>query len=740
MINSIIIKNPTADQNFPLKEKVVKIKVKSSSGFFNEIPVLKKGADINVSFEILGGKKVSYSIFLVINGADNLVDSGNYNLSDATIPIFKYSKNIFVSSNKQSEYLTLKPGQYGIKIKATEGGKSSSETVIIKLVEEPAVNNAEIPEGYFDTEEPKANNLQIFGEITKPHNLQVFDDNFFKIDENGIPKNYIPINLQIKTTDKPKNKASYKIILRDTITKAEAPIDGGNLLPFLFNSKKSIFNVLSPQEATIEILLPLFKNGTYQVYAYMEADEAKGTSHTKTFSVNITKQVNLPKTTPEIPTEPLPPAPEQTLPKPPLPAEPLPQAPEQTLPKPPVKIIPLPPPEIFGTEGIGTIDVVDERIKDLGLQAPYLKTYLYQNGKNKVLFQIEKFFLISEDYDKQIRKLQEQQQYKIINNLVKELFLDRISANIYMTENKPETFTDIVNKSNLFKTLIVSNNELNFENYLDVNKDYYFLVEAEQGKTTNENEKIYDYSGLQKIKIIKDEELYFIENNQVATVEKFKGDFILGGPVIETYTLKYYDFIDKEKIKTFLGKAFIESKFTFPGYNLNKVPGLIGSVDKLFNLSEAKFDSSQNNSKYIKLRITSKKTNRKIDINLNYSFKPEPQVIKSFEEIKSKDNKKLEINVSFSILKKAPVEFLQQFNFFLQELRKFIPIYNAENNLQIYELSQQENKTDTIFSFANFNNWYEFIISFSEYIKKQNSNLKYDVAVAILTTAIIKVI
>lgn len=730
MINSIIIKNPTADQNFPLKEKVVKIKVKSSSGFFNEIPVVKKGADINVSFEILGGKKVSYSIFLVVNGADNLVDSGNYNLSDATIPIFKYSKNIFVSSNKQSEYLTLKSGQYGIKIKAIEDNKSSSEMVIIKLIEEPAANNAEIPEGYFDTEEPKANNLQIFGEITKPHNLQVFDDNFFKIDENGIPKNYIPITLQAKTTDKPKNKAIYKIILRDIKTSAESPIDDGNLLPFLVDSKKSIFNFLNPQEATIEILFPFFKNGTYQVYAYLEADGAKGTSHTKTFSVNITKQVNLPKTTPEIPTEPLPPAPEQTLPKPPLPAEPLPQAPEQTLPKPPAKIIPLPPPEIFGTQGIGTVNVIKEKVEDLVIQAPYLKTYLYQNGKNKVLFQIEKFFLISNKYDNHINKLQESLQYKLINSLVKEKFIDGIFANIYMSEEKPVNFVDIVNESNIFKMLNISKNELNFQKYLDVNKDYYFLVEAVQENNKN---KIYDYSGLQKIKIIKDEELYFIENNEVASVETIKA-------VFETHYLKYYDFVDKEKIKTFLGKAFIESKFTFPGYNLNKVPGLIGSVDKLFNLSEAKFDSSQNNSKYIKLRITSKKTNRKIDINLNYSFKPEPQVIKSFEEIKSKDNKKLEINVSFSILKKAPVEFLQQFNFFLQELRKFIPIYNAENNLQIYELSQQENKADTIFSFANFNNWYEFIISFSEYIKKQNSNLKYDVAVAILTTAIIKVI
>ena len=531
----------------------------------------------------------------------------------------------------------------------------NSSTSSIKFTVKPE-------QGFFDVPETPSDSLQIFGEIRKPNNLQLFDDNFFQINENGIPKNYIPIILQVKTTDKPKNKAIYKIILRDKISLAETVIDEGNLIPFLVDSKKPFFVLKTPQEANIEILLPLFKNGTYQVYSFVEADGFKGISHPKTFSVNITKKVVFPEIVPETPET----------------------AAEQILPPP--KTVPPPAPEIFGTEGIGTIDVVDERIKDLGLQAPYLKTYLYQNGKNKVLFQIEKFFLISEDYNKQIRKLQEQQQYKIINNLVKELFLDRISANIYMTENKPETFTDIVNKSNLFKTLIVSNNELNFENYLDVNKDYYFLVEAEQGKTTNENEKIYDYSGLQKIKIIKDEELYFIENNQVATVEKFKGQIQLGGPVIETYTLKYYDFTDKEKIKTFLGKTFIESKFTFPGYNLNKVPGLIGSVDKLFNLSEAKFDSSQNNSKYIKLRITSKKTNRKIDINLNYSFKPEPQVIKSFEEIKYKDNQKLNLyvvinkkEVDSKIVTLTKKESL--FNTISNFLEEYVKQYNTKNNL-----------------------------------------------------------
>ena len=117
-----------------------------------------------------------------------------------------------------------------------------------------------MPEGFFDPQpDNQAAKLEIFGEILKPHNLQVFDDAFFQIDANGIPKNYIPISAEIKTTDKPK-KASYKIILRDVINSIEAPIDGGDLIPFLTDSKKQFLNFKTPQEATIDVLLPLFVN------------------------------------------------------------------------------------------------------------------------------------------------------------------------------------------------------------------------------------------------------------------------------------------------------------------------------------------------------------------------------------------------------------------------------------------------------------------------------------------------
>ena len=49
-----------------------------------------------------------------------------------------------------------------------------------------------------------------------------------------------------------------------------------------------------------------------------------------------------------------------------------------------------------------------------------------------------------------------------------------------MSEEKPQILSDIVNDSNLVKKLDVSMSELYFQKYLDVNKDYYFIVEAKQ--------------------------------------------------------------------------------------------------------------------------------------------------------------------------------------------------------------------------------------------------------------------
>ena len=49
-----------------------------------------------------------------------------------------------------------------------------------------------------------------------------------------------------------------------------------------------------------------------------------------------------------------------------------------------------------------------------------------------------------------------------------------------MSEDKPQILSDIVNDSNLIKKLDVSKAQLYFQKYLDVNKDYYFIVEAKQ--------------------------------------------------------------------------------------------------------------------------------------------------------------------------------------------------------------------------------------------------------------------
>ena len=225
----------------------------------------------------------------------------------------------------------------------------------------------------------------------------------------------------------------------------------------------------------------------------------------------------------------------------------------------------------------GNIQIEDSR-KDAEDKfiPPQLECLLYKGGKNKVLFRINKFYPIPTKMpDFSFFK----NDPKLIHQEIQDSFLSNLSAEIYRTTTKPNSVQEMAVPDNLYKKLDIGNNEYSFDDYLNINTEFYFVVKIKHEPKAGIQSFGERMSPVYKINVLKDGEFYYLEKD----VEDFKIKKTLSAP--------------------FLSKVFIEPRQE----NLESNKKLYES----FN-SETDFP-------YFKIRVTSKKTNRRFDLNLYYS-------------------------------------------------------------------------------------------------------------------------
>lgn len=245
------------------------------------------------------------------------------------------------------------------------------------------------------------------------------------------------------------------------------------------------------------------------------------------------------------------------------------------------------------------------------------KTYSYKPNKIKVLiqFDIPKTIPYIKIEDPK-QNTPNQDGYK---KSVQQAYLDSIiqPKKIYVYRTKNEVIDlkkDLYNSQSLYKVLDITNGETSYYEDLEDNTDYYYFYLAQIEEPDNsqlsiiqnryiinmypaDNNKFYYVMGsyINKIRLVKDEQFYYIYRQ----------------------TLTQEDLIKKE-----YGRKFRE-KF------------LIKPTEEIFALvSTTAFDV---NYPYLKMRITSKKTRKKVDFNLRYG------VNKDVKFIPFQDKKKYDI-------------------------------------------------------------------------------------------------
>ena len=323
--------------------------------------------------------------------------------------------------------------------------------------------------------------------------------------------------------------------------------------------------------------------------------------------------------------------------------------------------------------------IIDSTIQDTGnilvtklkenygfdFQAPFLESLLYKDSMNKVLFKINKFFpYLKTQFETFFKDPSKNQQeiYKFYNN-----FFIGLKATIYRTIKQPKNIEDIVNENNVYKILDSQKNQFAYDDFLDPGVTYYYIVKAQHDIDPKTSQKANDsLSEVQKITLLKDSEFYYLEKS----------------------IFNFSDTVDKKQETSFMNKIFIDSVFDLDSVNeYFKKNKNYSKFDKfLFAGGNANTFNSSNNFPYIKIRITSKKTNRKIDLNLNYIFQEKSLDLsqKIYLQNKNVENVKFIFKLSYEkILNIQNLglggQLLKQIN----ELETIINDYNKQNNRNV---------------------------------------------------------
>jgi hypothetical protein len=166
---------------------------------------------------------------------------------------------------------------------------------------------------------------------------------------------------------------------------------------------------------------------------------------------------------------------------------------------------------------------------------------------------------------------------------------------IYRTTNSVTSLSQqIFDNSFLYKVLDLDNGENSYYEELDPNTEYYYFFVASDTPPS-----------LSKLKIIENSPITNFQNRsgvRFYTMGSFINKIKLNKDG-KFYYLERSSFLDIEEKEKSYSRIFREKMFITPN-------------NEAFNIGETGF--VQNNP-YIKVRVTSKKTNKKIDLNLQYT-------------------------------------------------------------------------------------------------------------------------
>lgn len=227
------------------------------------------------------------------------------------------------------------------------------------------------------------------------------------------------------------------------------------------------------------------------------------------------------------------------------------------------------------TQNFGSIQVqniVSDKENIGKFPNPFLEILLYKGSKNKVFFRVGKIYPLLDEN--------------------KEEKLDSMTLEVFKTDKPLSEFNSMYDEGKLYKKLDIQNKEYSFSDFVEVNKDFYLYVKAIY-KLKNKG-SITRFSNIYKINIIKDEEYYYLKN-EIYTLEEKK--------------TPQFNFTEKIFIEPVFDDSIVEGN----------IPNVIKKLKKPFVSTDDTFDSASD-FPYIKIRLISKKTNRKIDINLKYEF------------------------------------------------------------------------------------------------------------------------
>ena len=262
---------------------------------------------------------------------------------------------------------------------------------------------------------------------------------------------------------------------------------------------------------------------------------------------------------------------------------------------------------IINTHYENTGNILTKKITDqFSYNFPMFQTHLFKDGKNEVLFEFSKPSFHDPN-------LPDENQYQPKNII------------LYRTDSELKKIDDIINTKNIYKIINFETNGYSFIDKIDINKTYYYAARADVPEanaiklilfliflvttadideaTQLSNDSFKKYTEIQtpaiSIKVLKDENFYFLEKS----------------------IIDFDKLIDKKQGQKFSNKIFIQPKFNLNNSNGTYFP------NTPFQLGEPVFNSETNIGSYIKFRITSKKTHRKVDVNLKYTYSPAIKVM-----------------------------------------------------------------------------------------------------------------
>jgi hypothetical protein len=229
-----------------------------------------------------------------------------------------------------------------------------------------------------------------------------------------------------------------------------------------------------------------------------------------------------------------------------------------------------------------------EATKLLELEPSSVSAYLQRGGKNTVRIELEKKFVVN-SFELSIGVNVKEESIEKLTEKLREVI-----NYVYKSENHVDLMAPSTLLDGYYRVFNSLTDDQTFLDTLEVDKEYFYRIKS----VLSYPYQMIVYSKIHKIKVSKSGELYFLENEIVSSTQEPK----------------------KELQKSFSSKVFAEANYiipdNIPGFKLTQNLISFGHIKEATNKT---FNSSTNTS-YLKFRIKSKKTNRKIDINLAYRF------------------------------------------------------------------------------------------------------------------------